>query len=176
MKYSILLVIIVITILLLYAFQAKREALFHGKKTFSNLIIETKAGQKRLLPDSTRPTIIIWFKPECEKCQYQLTMLNKNIVRLDKIRFFFISADTNLFKNEYASIWPNLTQSQHVSFGIIDKSRFVAEFGPVVTPSLLFFNQDGTLKEILYGEVKFEKIVHLVINNSKSKQTISGSN
>lgn len=176
MKYSIVLIAIVITILLLYAFHAKKKALFHDGITFSNLIIETKIGRQRFLPDSTRPMIIIWFQPECEKCQYQLTMLNKNMGILEEIRFFFISPDTNLFKNKYTSIWPNLTQSKSVSFGIIDKSRFVAEFGPVVTPSLLFFNEVGALKEILYGEAKLEKILHLIHKNSIAKETKSGSN
>ena len=133
-------------------------------------------GQEGLSNDPARPTIIIWFHPDCENCRYQLNIINGNIERLAEVRFFFITADTNFFKNKYKIKWPNLVQSSDVIFGIINKSKFIDEFGPVVTPSLLFFNRRGILRDKLYGEVKVEKILHLINSISVSEQTMGGSN
>jgi len=176
MKYIFVLIIIVISIILLYAFQAIKIETFRDSKIILNLSIEGKMGEERVSNDPARPTIIIWFHPECENCRYQLNIINGNIERLSEARFFFITADTNFFKNNFSTIWPDLIESSYVSFGIIDKSKFIDEFGPVVTPSLLLFNRRGILKEKLYGEVNVEKIIHLINNISVPEQTISGTN
>jgi hypothetical protein len=72
--------------------------------------------------------------------------------------------------------WPYLVQSPNALFGIIDRSRFISEFGPVINPSLLFFNHRGILKEKLLGEVKFEKIVQMINKHPVPEQQMSGSN
>jgi len=175
-KYLFVLIIVFIAIFLIVAFQAKKEETFLDSKTLSNLMIEGKMGQEKLSNDPVRPTIIIWFHPECENCRYQLNIINGNIKRLADARFFFITADTNFFKNKYNTIWPDLVQSTYAFFGIIDKSKFIDEFGPIVTPSLLLFNRSGVLKEKLYGEVKMEKIINLIKNITVPEQTMSGPN
>lgn len=176
MKYLFILIIVAIAVSLIYAFQAKKEETLVDKIILSNLTIEGKMGQERVSNDQVRPTIIIWFHPNCENCQYQLNIINGNIERLSEARFFFITADTNFFKNKYDSAWPDLVKSSYVSFGIIDKLKFIDEFGPVVTPSLLLFNRMGILKEKLYGEVKVDKILHLIKNISVPEQAMSGVN
>lgn len=176
MKIFIAMILVAITFFLFYAFQAKKQEAFSNDITLSNLIIEGKMGQERLSSDSTRPTIIIWFHPDCENCRYQLNIINGSIEKLTKARFFLITADTNFFKNNYSAKWQDLLQSSYVTFGIINKFKFINEFGPVVTPSFLLFNQKGILKEKLYGEVKVEKIIHLINMISVPEQTMSGAN
>ena len=176
MKYFFILIYIVTIIILIFAFQTKKTENYLDKVSLSNLTFEGKMGQERFSKDASRVTIIIWFHPDCEICRYQLNIINENIERFAKIRFFFITADTNFFKHKYKAIWPDLLQSTYVSFGIIDKSKFIDEFGPVVTPSLLLFDRKGILKEKRYGEVKVEKILYLINNISIPEKTISGSN
>jgi len=176
MKYFFALIILVLAIILIFVFQAKNRETFYGLKTVSNLNMEGKMGQENIPSDTTRPTVLIWFHPECFNCRYQLDVINDNIRRLDSARFLFITPEKDFFKKKFSSAWPELVKSSNALFGIIEKSRFIDEFGPVVTPSLLFFNQRGILKEKLYGEVKVEKIVYLIKNNSVPEQTISGSN
>ena len=164
MKKFTVLIFIVIGIYLVVVFQAKKETPLINKKKLVNLYYEGNMRRDNLSIDSIRPTVIIWFHPECENCRYQLDIINGSIKRFAEARFFFITADTNFFKNKFDIIWPELIRSTNVSFGIINKSKFVNEFGPVVTPSLLLFNRGGILKKKLYGEVKVEKILHLIKN------------
>jgi hypothetical protein len=174
MKSLFVVSIIALTLFIVYTFQAKKDDTYFGTTTLSNLRIESKMGQERLDIDPVRPTIIIWFHPDCENCRYQLNTINGNIEKFSEVRFFLITADTNFFKNNYGTKWPDLAQSSYVYFGIIDKSKFINEFGPVVAPSLLLFNRRGILKEKLYGEVKVEKIIHLINNITVPEQTMSG--
>ena len=156
MKYLVVLIFIAIVIFLVYVFHAKKEDVFKENYILSKVRYEGIMGKDSIINDPTRSTVIIWFHPECEHCRYQLDVLNKNIRQLGDARFFFITAERGYFRKNFRIAWPDLVQSPHVSFGIIDKSRFINEFGLVVTPSLLFFNYVGVLKEKLYGEVKVE--------------------
>lgn len=176
MRISLFLIIIVMTIVLIYAFQAYKLDRNFETIRLSKLKIEGKMGQEIFSQDSSRPTVLIWFHPDCEHCQYQLTTINCNMERLQMVRFLFITDEKTFFSNNYRIKWPDLVQSSKTIFGIIEKSRFIREFGPVITPSLLFFNHDGILKKKLLGEVKIEKIVQLINNHPVPEQMISGSN
>jgi hypothetical protein len=74
-------------------------------------------GKDSIINDPTRPTVIVWFHPECEHCRYQLDVLNKNIRQLGDARFFFITAERDYFHKNFSIAWPDLVQSPHVSFG-----------------------------------------------------------
>jgi len=133
-------------------------------------------GQEAISFDSTLNTVLIWFHPECEHCRYQLNTINNHIERLPTTRLIFLTDERTFFSNNYRFHWPNLINSSHVLFGIIDRSRFIDEFGPVLIPSLLFFNREGILKEKLLGEVKIAKIVKLIQKYTVPEQMMSGSN
>ena len=176
MKYMGFFIIIIILIFLIYAFQALKTDRYTDIKRLSNLNFEGEMGQEKIYPDSTRTTVIVWFHSECKHCRYQLNVFNTNISRLQAARFLFITGEKDFFKKKFSNAWPDLVQSSHVIFGIIDRAKFVGEFGPVITPSLLFFNHSGILKEKLLGEVKFEKIVKLINKHPVPEQKMSGSN
>ena len=120
--------------------------------------------------------MIIWFHPECEHCRYQLHVINSNINLFRDVRFLFITDEKNFFVKKYKNEWPALVKSSNTFFGIIEKSRFTDEYGPVITPSLLFFNKNGLLKEKILGEVKIEKILQLLDKHPVPEQMMSGSN
>jgi hypothetical protein len=133
-------------------------------------------GQENISFDTHHSTVIVWFHPECDHCRYQLDVINNNIRRLRTARFLFITAEKDFFRKKFNFAWPDLVESPYVLFGIIDKSKFIDEFGPVITPSLLFFNRSGELKEKLYGEVKVDKIIQLINKHPVPEQMMSGSN
>jgi hypothetical protein len=176
MKYTVFLIILIITIFLIYAFQAEKADRYIGTIYLSDLNFEGEMGQEIISSDSTRTTVIVWFHPECEHCRYQLDEINDNIRRLQAARFLFITDERAFFAKKFNIAWPDLVQSSHAIFGIIDRSKFIDEFGPVITPSLLFFNHRGILKEKLLGEVKFEKIVQMINKHPVPEQMMSGSN
>ncbi len=176
MKYIEIIFLIVISLLLFYFTQLEKKVRNPVGKKMLDLTIEGKMGQETISFDSTLNTVIIWFHPECEHCRYQLNTINNHIERLPTIRLILITDERTFFSNNYRTHWPNLIKSSHVLFGIIDRSRFIDEFGPVITPSLLFFNHEGILKEKLLGEIKIAKVVKLIEKYAVPEQMMSGSN
>jgi hypothetical protein len=153
-----------------------KNEVFVDKKRFSKITIEGEMGKEIIYHDSTRVTLIIWFHPKCEHCRYQLHVINSNINAFRDVRLLFITDEKTFFLKKYTTEWPVLVKSSHTVFGIIDKSRFIDEYGPVITPTLLLFNKNGLLKEKLLGEVKIEKILQLLNKHSIPEHLISGSN
>jgi hypothetical protein len=176
MKFIVIIVLIVISLSLFYYLQLEKTTRYPVGKRMLNLTIEGKMGQETISFNSTLNTILIWFYPECEHCLYQLNTINNHLERLPATRIIFLTGERTFFSNNYRIHWPNLIKSSHVLFGIVDKSRFIDEFGPVITPSLLFFNHEGILKEKLLGEVKIAKIVKLIQKYTVPEQMMSGSN
>jgi hypothetical protein len=166
----------ILVLFLIYTFQAENTKRNRDTVRLSNLNFEGKMGNENFNADSTRTTVIVWFHPECEYCRYQLNVINSNIGRFPSARFLFITGEREFFKKKFSMEWPYLVQSPNALFGIIDRSRFISEFGPVINPSLLFFNHRGILKEKLLGEVKFEKIVQMINKHPVPEQQMSGSN
>ena len=119
-------------------------------------------GKESIERDQEKSTVIVWFHPDCEHCLYQLARLNDHIDQLVDARFFFVTSEKNFPTNYHLGLWPQLTSSAHVRFGILDKESFSNSFGRVVTPTTFIFNKEGKLEEKLFGEVKIEKIQRLI--------------
>ena len=126
------------------------------------LSYEGKMGEVKIERDSTKTTVIIWFHPECEHCLYQLHVINKHLFAFSEARFFFFTDDYKFPQDRHLGKWTNLTSSENVRFGIIDKGMFTSHFGPVVKPSLFIFNRKGKLTNKMFGEVKKEKLMELI--------------
>jgi hypothetical protein len=176
MKYLLIIVVMAIFVLLYYSFQMEKSERYQREPKISNLTIESSMGQETITLDCTTNTVLIWFHPECENCRYQLNTINSHIEQLPATRFIFITDERTFFTNNDIIHWPNLINSSQVLFGIIDRSKFISEFGPVINPSLLFFNHEGLLKEKLLGEVKIAKIVNMINKHTVPEQKISGPN
>lgn len=133
-------------------------------------------GKEKINYSSQNATVIIWFHPDCKRCESQLNTINSNINRLSNARFFMLTDMDKYFKKDYQKKWPRLQQAPNVQFGIINKNRFESEFGPVVKPSLFIFDSVGVLKEKLYGEIKAEKIHRLTQKTLVPEQDENGPN
>jgi peroxiredoxin len=127
-----------------------------------DLIFEGKMGKECLVHDSTMTTVIVWFHPDCEHCLYQLTQIDAHIHVLSSTKFFFLTADKNFPSTRHLGLWPNLTSAGHVRFGILDRERFMASFGKVITPTTFIFDRQGHLIEKIFGEVKIKKIQYVL--------------
>ena len=133
-------------------------------------------GKDYLTRDREKSTVIIWFHPDCEHCLYQLTQINDHIHLLKGVRFFFFTAEKNFPAAQHLGLWPRLTSSAFVHFGIVDKENFSAVFGRIVTPTMFIFNREGKLEEKLYGEVKIGKIQRLISHSTVPEYEKSGLN
>ena len=169
----LLLMSVMIVILLL---DTKKTDNFPIGSALPNLTFEGLMGKDSIQGDSLQATVIIWFHLRCEHCQYQLNVIDKNIQRFGNVRLFLLSGDREYFKKNHRISWPNLGRAGNVFFGIIDKTKFTNEFGPMVTPSLLIFNRHGELKKKIQGEVRLEMILKIIDSVQVPKHILSGHN
>jgi hypothetical protein len=133
-------------------------------------------GKHSIQNDSLKVTVIIWLHPGCGHCQYQLNVIDKNIHRFGNVRFFLLSGDREYLNKNYCISWPNLVKSRNVFFGFVDESKFIKEFGSMVTPSLLIFNRFGYLEKKIQGETHLNKILKIIENLKVPEHTKSGYN
>ena len=149
--------------------QLKKNEIMKPGARMPQLTFEGKMGKEYLINDYKTPTVIIWFHPDCAHCLYQLTEINDHLHLLGETKFFFLTADRNFPANKHVGLWPNLTSTNQVRFGILDKERFTTSFGKVVTPTTYIFNKQGNLEKKLLGEVKIGKI-HRIIQNLNARE------
>jgi peroxiredoxin len=140
------------------------------------LTFEGEMGKEYIENDAKKSTIIVWFHPDCEHCLYQLTLINDHIHLLEKVKFFFLTAEKKFPAVHHLGLWPRLTAAENVRFGILEEERFMTSFGQVVTPTMFVFNRQGKLEEKLFGEVKIEKIKRLIDDPIVQEHEKSGLN
>ncbi|MBW6482528.1 MAG: peroxiredoxin family protein [Vicingaceae bacterium] len=113
-------------------------------------------------------TLIIYFHPECEHCQYETKQLVLNKEKFFDTQILMISpaelTDIKQFKIDY-----NLNNLTHFNL-LWDKDRkFESYFGKSTFPTLLIYNQENKLQKKYKGEVKIETVLNYIGNNQSEK-------
>ncbi len=119
----------------------------------------TADGPKLIQPDSTKDTIIVLFHPRCKHCIYQLRAINDNIVKFLTKRIYLLTTDKSFFSSELLSLFPILTRSDNVSWGIIQGKQAKSSLGSTATPQIFIFDSSGCLVDKIRGESKLEYIL-----------------
>jgi len=124
-------------------------------------------------------TLIIYFHPECEHCQYEAKELLENKEHFSKVSILMVSPapliQIKQFNTEY-----HLDKISTLKV-LWDKERkFKSYFGTSIFPTVLIYNNKNRLQKKYKGEVKIEAILkHLEASktNNLDKQTLlSASN
>lgn len=118
----------------------------------------TSPNDSGFVHSSKRPLMVVFFRPDCPHCQYELEVLNKRIDQLKNSDIYFITTDKNFLKDSLLNSQTNLINSQNVTFGCVSGSSYKQQFGIAATPAFFFFDEQGKLTGKIIGETKFEKI------------------
>jgi hypothetical protein len=118
-------------------------------------------GTSKIIADSGKATVIVWFHPDCEHCIYQLDIINYNLSLFNETKFYFLTDEIIFPQKRHLGKWTTLTSANNVQFGIIRLDIFKKYFGSVVKPSTFIFDQRGKLINKILGEVKIQKLLEL---------------
>ncbi len=176
MKIKGVLLFLMSAMLVFLLIDTKKTDNFPIGSALPNLTFEGLMGKDSIQNDSLQTTVIIWFQPGCGHCQYQLNVIDKNIQKFGNVRLFLLSGDRESLKENHRISWPNLVRARNVFFGIIDETKFINEFGPMMTPSLLIFNRFGELEKKIQGEVRLEMILKIIDSLQVPEHILSGHN
>lgn len=129
-----------------------------------------------LISVKDKPIVIMYFKPNCSYCGYELEAMNKNLDDTSLADLYFITADKSYVRNKVYKKWKNLFSNSSVNFGFVESEEYKQKFGITATPAFYFFNSDGKLTNKIVGELKFEKILEGIEKSGGAQHRVSGIN
>lgn len=106
-----------------------------------------------------KPTIIIYFDPWCEYCQYEAKVIRENIEKFDHAEIVMISDESTSNIKEFANEY-DLKNYPQVSFYKIQSDQVLTTFGQYSVPTILIYNKEGDLVQRFDGETKIEAILN----------------
>lgn len=127
-----------------------------------------------MLPDSTtrlntamipegKPTVLLYFSPDCEHCQHETESLLRVMESLKNIRFYFITTDSldrmRVFYNYYhLQRYPNITVGRDYTLS------FPGHFGSPDPPYTVIYDKHKRQKATFSGATNASQIVEFVNN------------
>lgn len=116
---------------------------------------------KKIAIDNNKPTIIIFFSPDCDHCHYMIQQilkhnedfLNSQIIMITQANIF----EVRKFKDEY-----KLDQFKHINLGMDSNNYFFNTFGSLMVPSFYVYNKNHVLIKKFTGETKVENIINQI--------------
>lgn len=121
--------------------------------------IETCAGLDTLRCTPGRPVLVMLFSTRCPHCVYQLELFEKRLLDLASFRVFLLTLERDFRLCEDILRWRRLAAAESVTWGWVNGSEFISQFGNGISPSSFVFDIDGHLVYKIRGEVKLTKIL-----------------
>ncbi len=141
-------------------YRAKKENK-QRTQTLQHVGFESLAGGLVYLDefDRQKPTVIIYFNPGCEHCQYEATEIGHRAEQFGKINTILVTPEPSVEKVKAFAQTYHLNEVDNL-FILLDKNRqFIRHFGTTVFPSVFIYGPDQKLLKSYKGEVKIEAII-----------------
>ena len=147
-------------------YQAKKETENHIQ-TLQHGCFESLNGGQICIDefDPRKPTVIIYFHPECEHCQYEASEIGKNPERFGKVNTIMVTPDDSIKRVEVFAIKYRLWEVDNLTILLDRKNQFKNQFGASIIPSVFIYGSDKKLLKMYKGEVQMKVIVQIIEGN-----------
>ena len=109
--------------------------------------------------DSQKPTVIIYFNPECEHCQYEASEIGKQAEQFAKANMILITPDDSTKRVEAFAAKYHLWEVDNLIVLLDRNHQFLKSFGTAVFPSAFIYGADKKLVKMYKGETKMEAVI-----------------
>lgn len=142
--------------------EARIQTLQHG-------CFESLKGKLTCLDEFNpeQPTVIIYFNPECEHCQYEATEIGRQPERFAKANMILITPDDSAKRIEAFASRYQLWQVDNLVILYDRNFQFKKYFGTTVFPSVFIYGANKRLLKQFIGEVKMEAVLKIIDGNEK---------
>jgi thiol-disulfide isomerase/thioredoxin len=107
------------------------------------------------------PVLIVWYHPDCEHCQYEISEILESKIAKSNCRILLISdADRNDI-NDFLSQF-NISEKPGIITLLDTASVFNNVFGADIIPSNYIYDRELNLVKILHGEYKIETFLKYI--------------
>lgn len=105
-----------------------------------------------------KPTLFIYFNSECDFCNHEAEMVQKNVDKLKDIEVVFVSFEPVEKIKAFAETY-KLLHYDSIYFISDSKISFAATFDVKSLPCLVLYDKDNQLIEKIKGQVKIETVL-----------------
>ena len=130
-------------------------------QTLNHNYFNSLGGEKIYLdgfnPD--QPTIIMYFHPECEHCQYEASEIGKQAAEFGKANMVLITPDDSIPRIDEFTMKYHLWEVDNLVI-LLDRAKaFKKYFGTTVVPSVFIYGPDKNLIKMYKGEIQMNAIL-----------------
>ena len=169
MKKQLIITIIacIMALLAYFGFQIYKK--IEAKKVFSQQIkripkTNTFQWIGKQAPNNDTPTIILFFNPDCDHCQYEAKAILEHQSDFKTTNFWWVttvdSSAINTFSKKY-----HLDKLPKHFFAKLPAEKVVQTFGSVSVPHIFIYDKAGVLQKEFRGETKIEALLKYVYPN-----------
>ena len=150
------------------SYRAKKAAT-EKIQTLQHCCFESMHGGQTCLDgfNPNQPTVIIYFNPECEHCQYEATEIGRQPERFAKANMILITPDDSAKRIEAFASRFRLWQVDNLVVLLDRNFQFKNQFGTSVFPSVFIYGTNKRLLKQFVGEVKMEAVLKIIDGNEK---------
>jgi len=144
---------------------------YRTKKEIGNLIqrvqhccFESLAGKEMCIDEFNpeQPTVILYFHPECEHCQYEASEIGNSPAQFEKANMILITADDSTKRIEDFAMKYHLWKVDNLTILLDRKKHFKSHFGTTVVPSIFIYGPDRKLLKMLKGEIQMKAVISAI--------------
>lgn len=123
------------------------------------LAFASPAGTDTLRPSPAKTTLIMLFSKRCPHCLYELDLFEKHIDQFACARIYLATTDRDFIPGVDHLRWPALSRAENFHWVCLDEKQYARHFGAAISPSFFIFDNEGTLREKIRGEIKLEALL-----------------
>jgi peroxiredoxin len=112
-----------------------------------------------------QPTVILYFHPECEHCQYEATEMGRQPERFAKANMILITPDDSTKRIEAFADRYKIWQVDNLVILFDRNGQFKKQFGTSVVPAVFIYGANKRLLKQFTGEVKMEAVLKIIDGN-----------
>jgi len=165
LKYLVAIVLLVVAYFLLsHTYQSRQSkiAITNRIQSLQHCSFESVNGGAiyidKFNPD--QPTVIVYFHPECEHCQYEASEIGKQPERFAKVNMIMITPDDSTKRVEAFAIKYRLWEVDNLAILLDRKNQFKNQFGASAIPSVFIYGSDKKLLKMYNGEARIDAIIN----------------
>ena len=98
-----------------------------------------------------KPSILIFFSPDCEHCQAETASILKNMDSLKNVNFYFITTDS-IHQMKVFNGYYNLPRFSNITVGRDINYSFSSKFSGAVPPFSVLYDRHKMLRFLFNGE------------------------
>lgn len=109
-------------------------------------------------PNNDAPTIMLFFNPDCDHCQYEAKAILEHQSDFVNTNFWWVATVDGLAINDFSQKYHLDKLSNHY-FAKIPAEKLVETFGSVSVPHIFIYDKTGVLQKEFRGETKIEALL-----------------